>query len=192
MTDQMNDKTEKFQRFVVPSKPGEKPVAEAQPAPAPVVAAGGAVPQTLKWAEITKLLPHRYPFLLIDRVVAVDPGKSVKAYKNVSANEHFFEGHFPGMPVMPGVLQIEALAQTACVLTLSLPGFSPDTHVAFLMSMDDVKFRRLVEPGDRLDLEVEVLQMKKSIVKVQGRATVDGERAAEAVITAAIRERPKA
>jgi 3-hydroxyacyl-[acyl-carrier-protein] dehydratase len=145
----------------------------------------------LKWADITKILPHRFPFLLIDRVVEVEAGKRVKAYKNVSSNEPFFEGHFPDLPVMPGVLQVEALAQTACVLTMTLPGFSPETHVAYLMSLDEVKFRRLVEPGDRLDLEVEVTQMKRSIVKVHGKATVDGERACEATITAAIRERPK-
>jgi 3-hydroxyacyl-[acyl-carrier-protein] dehydratase len=183
----MNDKTEKLDRLVVKDVSAALAAADAKDA-----ADKKAASKILKWADITKLLPHRYPFLLIDRVVEVDPGKRVKAYKNVSANEHFFEGHFPGMPVMPGVLQIEALAQTACVLTLGMEGFSPETHVAFFMSMDDVKFRRMVEPGDRLDLEVEVLQMKRSIVKVQGRATVDGERACEAVITAAIRERPKA
>ncbi len=150
-----------------------------------------AAPSTpLRWAEITRVLPHRYPFLLVDRVVALEPGKRVKAYKNVSANEPFFNGHFPGLPVMPGVLQIEALAQAAAVLTSTFSGFDPTTHVAYLMSIDDVKFRRIVVPGDRLDLDVEVLHQKRSIAKVQGRATVDGERACEAVITAAIRERP--
>jgi 3-hydroxyacyl-[acyl-carrier-protein] dehydratase len=144
------------------------------------------------FAEITKVLPHRYPFLLIDRVVELDPGKRVKAYKNVTANEDFFNGHFPGLPVMPGVLQLEALAQAAAVLASTFGDFDPATHVAYLMSMDEVKFRRIVVPGDRLDLEVEVQHMKRSIAKVHGRATVDGERAAEAVITAAIRERPKA
>lgn len=146
----------------------------------------------MKWADITALLPHRYPFLLIDRVVEVEAGKRVKAYKNVSSNEPFFNGHFPGLPVMPGVLQVEALAQAAAVLAMSMEGFDPATHVAYLMSLDDVKFRRIVEPGDRLDLEVEVQQMKRSIAKVHGMATVDGERACEATITAAIRERPTA
>jgi 3-hydroxyacyl-[acyl-carrier-protein] dehydratase len=145
----------------------------------------------MKWADITALLPHRYPFLLIDRVVEVDEGKRVKAYKNLSANEDFFNGHFPGLPVMPGVLQVEALAQAAAVLAMSLPGFDTKTHVAYLMSLDDVKFRRIVEPGDRLDLEVEVVQLKRSIAKVHGKATVDGERACEATITAALRERPR-
>ncbi|MDP2344911.1 MAG: 3-hydroxyacyl-ACP dehydratase FabZ [Deltaproteobacteria bacterium] len=145
---------------------------------------------SLKWADITKILPHRYPFLLVDRVVEVEPGKRVKAYKNVTANEPFFAGHFPGMPVMPGVLQIEALAQTSAFLTSSLEGFDPDKSVAFLMSIDDVKFRRLVEPGDRLDLEVELVQSRRGIIRVKGKSSVDDLRACEAVITVAIRDRP--
>jgi 3-hydroxyacyl-[acyl-carrier-protein] dehydratase len=145
----------------------------------------------LMYQQITAILPHRYPFLLVDRVVEVDPGKRVKAYKNVTANEPFFQGHFPGLPVMPGVLQIEALAQAACVLALNLEGFDPATHVAYLMSLDEVKFRRLVVPGDRLDLDVELVQSRRGIMKLHGKATVDGERASEAVITAAIRERPR-
>jgi 3-hydroxyacyl-[acyl-carrier-protein] dehydratase len=94
------------------------------------------------------------------------------------------------MPVMPGVLQIEALAQASAFLTASMEGFDPAKQVAFLMSIDEVKFRRLVEPGDRLDLEVELLQSRRGIVKVQGKSSVDGDRACEAVITAAIRDRP--
>jgi 3-hydroxyacyl-[acyl-carrier-protein] dehydratase len=148
--------------------------------------------KVLKYADIIGVLPHRYPFLLVDRVVAVEPGKRVRAYKNVSANEEFFNGHFPGMPVLPGVLQIEALAQAAAFLMASLEGFDPQKQVAFLMSVDEVKFRRLVEPGDRLDLEVELVQSRRGIVKVQGRSSVDGDRACEALITAAIRERPTA
>jgi 3-hydroxyacyl-[acyl-carrier-protein] dehydratase len=150
----------------------------------------GSEKKPLGWHEITSVLPHRYPFLLIDRVLELEPGKRVKGFKNVTSNEPFFNGHFPGLPVMPGVLQIEALAQAAAVLASTFEGFDPKTHVAYLMSMDEVKFRRLVVPGDRLDLEVEVLHLKRTIAKVHGRATVDGERAAEAVITAAIRERP--
>ena len=144
-----------------------------------------------KWAQITAVLPHRYPFLLVDRVVEVEAGKRVKAYKHVSATEPFFGGHFPGMPIMPGVLQLEALAQTSAFLTSSLDGFDPGKQVAFLMSMDEVKFRRLVEPGDRLDLEVELLQSRRGIIKVQGKGSVDGERACEATITVAIRDRPQ-
>lgn len=158
------------------------------PPTTPAAAAGKA----LKYADIVGVLPHRYPFLLVDRVVEVEPGKRVRAYKNVSANEEFFNGHFPGMPVMPGVLQIEALAQASAFLTASMDGFDPKKQVAFLMSIDEVKFRRLVEPGDRLDLEVELLQSRRGIVKVHGKSSVDGERACEAVITAAIRDRPTA
>jgi 3-hydroxyacyl-[acyl-carrier-protein] dehydratase len=154
----------------------------------PAEAAGKQAP--LKYAEIVGVLPHRYPFLLVDRVVEVEPGKRVRAYKNVSANEEFFQGHFPGLPVMPGVLQIEALAQAAAFLMASLDGFDAKNQVAFLMSVDGVKFRRLVEPGDRLDLEVELVQARRGIVKVLGRSTVDGERACEAQITAAVRDRP--
>ena len=154
---------------------------------------GSALPALpLKWADITAILPHRYPFLLVDRVVEIEPGKRVRAYKNVSANEPFFGGHFPGMPVMPGVLQIEALAQASAFLTASLEGFDPGKQVAFLMSIDEVKFRRLVEPGDRLDLEVELVQSRRGIIKVHGKSSVDGDRACEATITAAIRERPAA
>lgn len=161
--------------------------------PAPSDAAAARDPAVLlKWGDITKVLPHRYPMLLVDRVVEIVPGKRVKAYKNVSANEPFFNGHFPGLPVMPGVLQIEALAQASAFLTSSLDGFDPGKSVAFLMSIDDVKFRRLVEPGDRLDLEIELLQSRRGIVKVQGKSSVDGERACEAVITVAIRTRPAA
>lgn len=144
----------------------------------------------LGYREITKVLPHRYPFLLVDRVVAVEPGKRVRAYKNVSANEPFFTGHFPGLPVMPGVLQIEALAQASAMLVTDLEGFDLEKQVAYLMSVDNVKFRRLVVPGDRLDLEVTMETFRRGIMKVNGRATVDGERACEAVITAAIRDRP--
>lgn len=152
---------------------------------------GGAEQVKLGYREITKILPHRYPFLLVDRVVEVEPGKRVLGYKNVSANEDFFNGHFPGLPVMPGVLQVEALAQAAAVLAHHMDGFDPDKQIAYLMSVDNVKFRRPVEPGDRLDLEVTVEHVKRSIVKVKGRATVDGERACEATITAAIRDRPE-
>lgn len=144
----------------------------------------------LRYEDITRILPHRYPFLLVDRVIEVEPGKRVKGYKNVTANEEFFNGHFPGLPVMPGVLQVEALAQTAALLAVTDAGFDPEKQVAYLMSLGEVKFRRPVVPGDRLDLEVELVQSRRGIVKVQGRASVEGERACEASITAAIRERP--
>ena len=144
----------------------------------------------LKYEDIVRILPHRYPFLLVDRVIEVEEGKRVLGYKNVSANEPFFTGHFPGLPVMPGVLQIEALAQTSALLAIADANYDPDRQVAYLMSIDGVKFRRPVVPGDRLDLEATLLQSRRGILKVQGRATVDGERACEATITAAVRDRP--
>ncbi len=143
----------------------------------------------LTYADISSVLPHRYPFLLVDRVTAIEPGKSVQAYKNVTANEPFFQGHFPGLPVMPGVLQLEAIAQTSAFLMHGTAGFDPSKQVAFLMSMDEVKFRRLVVPGDKLDLSVELVQGRRGILKVQGKSSVDGERACEALITVAIRDR---
>jgi 3-hydroxymyristoyl/3-hydroxydecanoyl-(acyl carrier protein) dehydratase len=131
--------------------------------------------------------------LLLDRIVSEDRAtQTLIAELDVRPDAFWTPGHFPGMPIMPGVLQLEALAQTSAFLTSSLDGFDPGRQVAFLMSMDEVKFRRLVEPGDRLDLEVELLQSRRGILKVQGRSSVDGERASEAIITVAIRERPKA
>jgi len=141
--------------------------------------------------DIVKALPHRYPFLLVDRVTAVEPGKSLKAYKNVSANESFFQGHFPGYPVMPGVLQIEALAQAAALLCYASIDMGEKKKVPFLMTMDNVKFRRPVVPGDRLDLEAEIITLKTRLGKVRCAAFVDGQRAAEADITAAIAEIPE-
>ena len=138
---------------------------------------------------IKSILPHRYPFLLVDRVVELDRGKQILAYKNVTANEEYFNGHFPHHAVMPGVLQLEALAQAAALLIFYSSMQDASTKIAYLMSMDNVKFRRLVVPGDKLELNVEVLKLKRGLCKVKAFATVDGERASEAVITAAIRDR---
>lgn len=156
----------------------------------PAEEAKSAIQLPLRYEDIVKILPHRYPFLLLDRVVEVEEGKRVVGYKNVSANEPFFNGHFPGLPVMPGVLQIEALAQTSAILAISDANYDPERQVAYLMSIDGVKFRRPVVPGDRLDLEATLLQSRRGILKVQGRASVDGARACEATITAAVRDRP--
>lgn len=142
------------------------------------------------YRDIVKVLPHRYPFLLVDRVLEAEPGKTMRAIKNVSANEAHFQGHFPDFPVMPGVLQLEALAQTMallCALSLDL-GDTP--KVPFLMSMEKVKFRRPVVPGDQLELRAEVVTLKSSLAKVQCQALVDGQKASEALITAAIRDMP--
>jgi 3-hydroxyacyl-[acyl-carrier-protein] dehydratase len=129
--------------------------------------------------EIQRLLPHRFPFLLVDRVVELVPGERLVAYKNVSIGEPFFEGHFPGHPVMPGVLVLEALAQASAILCYSSTGFDPSKKVTYLMGIDGARFRRPVVPGDRLQLAVTVLRLKSSVVKSRGVATVDGHVAAE-------------
>src|SRR5437764_13229858 len=102
--------------------------------------------------KILSALPHRYPFLLVDRVVEVVKGERIHAYKNVTFNEHFFQGHFPGKPVMPGVLQLEAMAQAGALLAYDTEQWDPASKVIYLMSFDRVKFRQLVVPGDKLDL----------------------------------------
>lgn len=136
--------------------------------------------------EIQKLLPHRYPFLLVDRVVSIDPGKALRAYKNVTVNEPFFEGHFPGHPVMPGVLVLEALAQASAILAYRSTGFDPSQKVTYLMAIDGAKFRKPTVPGDRLELEVEVIRFKGAIMKTRGLAKVDGEVVAEGEFLATV------
>ena len=136
--------------------------------------------------DVLKALPHRYPFLLVDRVVSIEPGKALRAYKNVSVNEPFFEGHFPGHPVMPGVLVLEALAQASAILAYRTTGFDPAQKVTYLMAIDGAKFRRPTVPGDRLELEVEVLRFKGSILKTRGVAKVDGEVVAEGEFLATV------
>lgn len=145
-------------------------------------------PVPAMWQDIIATLPHRYPFLLVDRVVEMVPGERILGYKNVTANEHFFQGHFPVFPVMPGVLQLEALAQVAALLCANSVETDGENLVPFLMSMDKVKFRRPVVPGDRLDLEATVLMLKSTVGKVQCVARVDGQKCSEAVITAALRD----
>jgi 3-hydroxyacyl-[acyl-carrier-protein] dehydratase len=146
--------------------------------------------------DILASLPHRYPFLFVDRVVELDPWRRLLAYKNVTYNEAFFQGHFPGQPVMPGVLILESMAQAAfLLLSLSSRDFAdqipPDLKVddisgriGYFASSDRVKFRRRVEPGDRLDLAVSFLRLGSRAWKVGGEATVDGHKAAEAEMTA--------
>jgi len=127
--------------------------------------------------EIKKLLPHRYPFLLVDRVTHIEPGVSAKGYKNLTANEQFFEGHFPIKPIMPGVLQVEALAQLACLAILVQEQYRDKLGV--FTGMDGFKFRSMVTPGDRLDLEVELLKMRGPIGRVRGVAKVGDKIACE-------------
>jgi 3-hydroxyacyl-[acyl-carrier-protein] dehydratase len=139
--------------------------------------------------QILAALPHRYPFLLVDRVVEVVKGERIHAYKNVTFNEDFFQGHFPGRPVMPGVLQLEAMAQAGALLAHESAPFDPALKVIYLMSFDKVKFRRVVIPGDRLELHVKVERQKGPIWRLAGEARVDGHLASEAIVMATIADR---
>ncbi len=138
--------------------------------------------------EILKILPHRYPFLLVDRIVELDPGKRVVGIKNVTFNEEFFQGHFPGNPVMPGVLIVEAMAQVAGV---GLLGGMPETErkLLYLTGIDRCKFRRPVVPGDQLRIEAEIVSARTRLCKCRARATVEGALCAEAELMSAIVER---
>ncbi|MGC2423733.1 MAG: 3-hydroxyacyl-ACP dehydratase FabZ [Nitrospirota bacterium] len=128
--------------------------------------------------EIQKILPHRYPFLFVDRVLEIEPGKRLVAIKNVSFDEHFFQGHFPGKPIMPGVLIVEALAQASGILVHKT--VESDDNMVYFMSIDKVKFRKPVVPGDQLVLEVEPLQVRGKVYKFKGEAKVDGKVVCEA------------
>jgi 3-hydroxyacyl-[acyl-carrier-protein] dehydratase len=140
---------------------------------------------------IQKILPHRPPFLLVDRVVLLEPGKRLVAWKGVTMNEPFFVGHFPGKPVMPGVLILEALAQACGLLAMKSiePGEDVKDKVTFLMSIDGAKFRRPVVPGDRLELHVEIVKRKGAIWRQKGAAVVDGQTVAEAEFMAMLADR---
>ena len=139
--------------------------------------------------KILKQLPHRYPFLLVDRVLSIDKGKTIRALKNVTINEPFFEGHFPNRPVMPGVLMLEAMAQAAALLAFDAMDATPlDDMVYYFAGIDGARFRRPVEPGDQLILEGDLLRIRAGIFKFKGRALVDGELVAEAELTCAIRK----
>ncbi|AMO21660.1 3-hydroxyacyl-ACP dehydratase FabZ [Ramlibacter solisilvae] len=138
--------------------------------------------------QILKKLPHRYPILLVDRVLAVDPGKSIKALKNVTINEPYFIGHFPHRPVMPGVLMLEAMAQAAGLLAFADESDGRDTNsVIYFVGIDGARFKRPVEPGDQLILDVEVLRNKAGIYKFKGIASVAGEVACEAELMCTMR-----
>jgi len=141
--------------------------------------------------EIQKMLPHRYPFLLIDRVTELEPEKRLVGFKNVTANEEFFNGHFPGHPVMPGVLILEALAQACAILAYKSGSFDPTKQVVYLMAIDGAKFRKPVTPGDRLTLTVEVIRHKSAVWKQRGVATVDGAVVAEGEFLATVMSNEK-
>ncbi len=140
----------------------------------------------LRW--IQSVLPHRYPMLLVDRVLELEPGKRIVAIKSVTINEPYFAGHFPGQPVVPGVLLIEGLAQAGGILLLH-DVEERENKLLYFMSIDRARFRRPVVPGDRIRYEVEILRMRATTCKLKGRATVDGELAAEAVCMSAMIER---
>jgi 3-hydroxyacyl-[acyl-carrier-protein] dehydratase len=134
--------------------------------------------------EIMKRIPHRYPFLLVDRVLEMVPGESGKGIKNVTMNEPFFAGHFPGTPIMPGVLIVEAMAQLGAMVVLSLP--ENKGKLAFFAGIDSMRFRRQVVPGDQLFMEVEITRMKGPIGKGSVKALVDGQVAAEGTVMFAL------
>lgn len=138
--------------------------------------------------QILKQLPHRYPILLVDRVLEMERGKRIKALKNVSINEPFFLGHFPHRPVMPGVLMLEALAQAAALLAFDLQGVTPDDKtVYYFAGIDGARFKRPVEPGDQLILDVELERMRAGIFKFKARASVGEETATEAELMCTMR-----
>lgn len=137
-------------------------------------------------------LPHRYPMLLVDRVEEIVPDQSIRAIKAVTINEPFFQGHFPGRPIMPGVLIVEALAQAAGVLAIESLGLAGSGKLVYFMAIDGAKFRTPVEPGCLLTLEAEFVQKRASVCKFAGRALIDGKLAAEAHFTAMIADPPAA
>lgn len=128
--------------------------------------------------QIMEMIPHRYPFMLVDRITECVPGKYSKGYKNLTFNEPFFQGHFPGNPIMPGVLQAEAMAQLGAGILMTMPEYKGKLVV--YAGIDNCRFKRIVRPGDRLDMEVELVKVKGPIIKSHGKAMVDGKLAVEA------------
>jgi 3-hydroxyacyl-[acyl-carrier-protein] dehydratase len=144
----------------------------------------------LRIAEIMRILPHRYPFLLVDRVIEVDPDKRIVALKNVTINEPFFNGHFPGAPVMPGVLTIESMAQAGAILGLLEKNADLTTTLVYFMGIDEAKFRRPIVPGDQMRIVVDVIRRKAVVWKMKGEVYVGSELAAEAILLSSIGQQP--
>ena len=141
--------------------------------------------------KILKSLPHRYPFLLVDKVIELEPEKKIVAVKNVTFNEPHFLGHFPDHPIMPGVLIIEAMAQAGALMVTSAPNFNPEDKLVYFMSIDGAKFRKPVIPGDVLELHVEATQNRGAVWKLSAIGMVDGQKVAEAKLAAMIVDKKK-
>jgi len=149
--------------------------------------------KTLDIHQIRQYLPHRYPMLLVDRVLDWELGKTITAIKNITINEEVFNGHFPHRPVMPGVMMIEAMAQTAAILSFLTMGIKPDENsVVYFAGIDNARFKRPVEPGDQLKMEVEIVRSSRGVWKFKATASVDGQLAVEAELMCTIRSIPDA
>lgn len=142
--------------------------------------------------EIINLIPHRYPILLVDKVTEIEPNKKIVGIKNVTFNEPHFMGHFPDKPIMPGVLIIEAMAQAGAIMVVHSGDFKPEENLVYFMAIDGAKFRKPVVPGDVLELHIETIQNRGAVWKLSGVAKVDGQKVAEAQLTAMIVNKDKA
>lgn len=152
---------------------------------------GAAAARTLDIRGVLAALPHRYPLLLVDRVLAIELGERIRAVKAVSFNEQFFQGHFPGRPIMPGVLQVEALAQAAGILAVESLELSGTGKLVYFMAIEEAKFRTPVEPGCLLELEAGFVQKRARVCKFWGKASVEGNLACEVRFTAMIADSPE-
>jgi len=151
--------------------------------------AGSTTEKTIDIDRIKQMIPHRYPFLMIDKVINVNPGVSAVGIKNVTINEPFFEGHFPSLPVMPGVLIVEAMAQTAAVLVMDTLGKETEGRLVYFMSIDAARFRKPIRPGDTVRISVEKCQQRGSVWKFKSEAHVEGTLMAEATYSAMIMDK---